>query len=458
MKKKSSKVIKYRKPIKINIGMVIFGIILIYVIFNVFSYFTKKHIAVYEVSQGTIATNHTYRGLIVRSEQVVTAERDGYVTYFLKDGSKAGAKTPVYSLDATGDVSSQIEEAKTDTTLLTEENYQDIENEVNTFTSTFQSQNFYSVYSFKDDINARLMEMQNSHALENLDASSMGESFSVCYANTPGIVAYYLDGYEQATVDSLTPEMFDENQYQKTNLKEQESVQTGAPVYKVVTDENWNIVFQISDSLSEKLKDNNTIEILFKDDGNKVWAYYNILKIDGDSYLNLQLRTSMLRFVNQRFIDIELLLDDAQGLKIPNTAITKKTFCIIPKEYFVKGGDSQKEGLLLSSKGKKGTASEFITPTVFYEKDGQYYVDPNEVPKGTMIRKTDSNATYTVQKTKKLKGVYNINKGYAVFKQIDVLYQNEEYSILKKGTDYGVALYDHIALKGDSVKEDDLIN
>lgn len=458
MKKKNSKIVKYRRPIKINIGMVIFGIIFIYLIFNVFFYFTKKHIAVYEISQGTIATNHTYRGLIIRQEEIVTADGDGYVTYFLKDGSKAGARTPVYSLDATGDVASQIKEVKTDEELLTEENYRDIENAVNSFTSTFQNQNFYSVYSFKDDINASLMEMENSHALENLDISSIGGNFTICYANTPGIVAYYLDGYEQANMDSLTTEMFNENQYQKTNLKEQESVQAGAPVYKVVTDENWNIVFKISDSLAEKLKDNNTVEILLKDDGTQVWTSYDILKIDEDSYLNLQLKTSMLRFVNQRFIDVELLLDDAQGLKIPNTAIIQKAFCTIPKEYFVKGGDSQSEGLILSSKEKKGDGSDFITPTIFYEKDGLYYVNPNEVPKGSVIKKPDSNETYTVDKTKKLKGVYNVNKGYAVFKQIDILYQNEEYSILKKGTDYGVALYDHIALKGDSVKEDDLIN
>ena len=54
--------------------------------------------------------------------------------------------------------------------------------------------------------------------------------------------------------------------------------------------------------------------------------------------------------------------------------------------------------------------------------------------------------------------VYNINKGYAVFKQIDILYQNEEYSILKKGTDYGISLYDHIALEGDSIEENDLVH
>lgn len=456
--KKNKKVVRYRKPIKINIGIIIFGIILIYIIFNIFSYVTRKHISVYEVQQGTIATNHTYRGLILRNEEIITSDGDGYLTYFLKDGSKAGAKTPVYSIDSSGNISSQIASAKKEDNLLTEENYQELEDSVHSFTSTFNSQNFYSIYSFKDEMAAQLMEIQNVNALEQIGSDAASGNFSVYYAQTPGVVVYYIDGYENASVDSLTPEMFDENQYQKTNLKEQEQIQGGAPVYKVITDENWNIVFQISDSLAEKLKDDNTVEIMFKDDGNKVWAYYNILKIGKDSYLNLQLRTSVLRFANQRFIDIELLIDDAQGLKIPNTAIAKKSFFTVPKEYFVKGGDSSSKGLVISSKGKKGVDSDFVTPTIFYEKDGMYYIDDELVDAGTVIKKPDSNETYTIKETKDLKGVYNINKGYAVFKQIDILYQNEEYSILKKGTDYGISLYDHIALEGDSIEENDLVH
>ena len=69
----------------------------------------------------------------------------------------------------------------------------------------------------------------------------------------------------------------------------------------------------------------------------------------------------------------------------------------------------------------------------------------------------DSSQTYTVGATDKLLGVYNVNKGYAVFKQVDILFQNEEYSIVRTGTAYGISLYDHIALKGDSIQEDDVL-
>ena len=57
-----------------------------------------------------------------------------------------------------------------------------------------------------------------------------------------------------------------------------------------------------------------------------------------------------------------------------------------------------------------------------------------------------------------LQGVYNVNKGYAVFKQIEILYQNNDYSIIKTGTSYGISMYDHIVLQGNEVEENTIIN
>ena len=55
-------------------------------------------------------------------------------------------------------------------------------------------------------------------------------------------------------------------------------------------------------------------------------------------------------------------------------------------------------------------------------------------------------------------GVYNINKGYAVFKQINILYENDEYAIVEPKTSYGIALYDHIALDGSMIQDNQIIS
>ena len=63
----------------------------------------------------------------------------------------------------------------------------------------------------------------------------------------------------------------------------------------------------------------------------------------------------------------------------------------------------------------------------------------------------------TLESTAKLQGAYNINKGYAVFRKVEILYQNEEYTIINTGTSYGLSLYDHIALDASAIKENQIV-
>lgn len=81
-------VVRMHHGLNLNIGIVIFVIIIIYVIFNLISYLTSSPVAEYEVGQGTIATNHVYHGLILRDETVVYAGQSGYINYYLKNGAK----------------------------------------------------------------------------------------------------------------------------------------------------------------------------------------------------------------------------------------------------------------------------------------------------------------------------------------------------------------------------------
>ena len=73
------------------------------------------------------------------------------------------------------------------------------------------------------------------------------------------------------------------------------------------------------------------------------------------------------------------------------------------------------------------------------------------------IIKPESTEKYAISKRGSLTGVYNINKGYADFKQINVLYHNDEYSIVKSNTQYGLSVYDYIVLDATTVVDDEFI-
>ena len=170
----------------------------------------------------------------------------------------------------------------------------------------------------------------------------------------------------------------------------------------------------------------------------------------------MSLDDGMERYADSRFVHIKLLDNNISGLKIPNSSIVNKEFFTIPKSRFYQGNNSNDRGVNIV---RDANTTEFISPTIYYETDDYYYVDNEVLHKGDLLVKSQSQEKYYVgSETDKLQGVYNVNKGYAVFKQIEILFQNEDYAIIKTGTNYGIAMYDHIVLQGDEVEENTIIN
>ena len=167
----------------------------------------------------------------------------------------------------------------------------------------------------------------------------------------------------------------------------------------------------------------------------------------------------MIRYANDRFEEIELIKPEQTGLKIPNSAITQKTFFVVPKHYFSQGGDSSSYGVLLLHETEEGGTELTFQPTeLFFETEDAYYISEDALQPGSMIQDPVNGMQFSLENTAELSGVYNVNKGYAVFKQIDILFQNAEYAIVRTGMKYGISLYDHIALNGSDVTEGELVN
>ena len=167
----------------------------------------------------------------------------------------------------------------------------------------------------------------------------------------------------------------------------------------------------------------------------------------------------MVRFVSDRYIEVEPGSDKNTGLKIPNSAIVEKEFLVVPKKYVGKGNNSSSDGVIKITKDKRGKESaEFVSINAYAETDDSYYVSQDNLSVGDTIQMPDSSEQYSLKDTAKRKGVYNMDKGYAIFRQIEVISDNEEYSVVQSGTKFGISLYDHIALNGSEVQEGDFLN
>ena len=455
---KKKKIVKYKRPIRLNIGILVFLFILVYFIFGVFSYLFKSHVSSYEVTEGQLAANLTYTGIAIRDEQEVSASDDGYINYYLGDGSKAGKGDALFSIDESKVYYDEIASNSSDSSSLTQDTLDKIAESVNKYTTTYSDSSFSDVYAQKALISGTLTETLNANYLKELISSGKVDDsvFHLTYAKNDGVVTYWTDGYESLTAESFTPNCLNTHSYSKVSYLSNDKVSKGDAIGKLITSEPWQIIIPIDDDVPEKLTDDTNVKVYFTKDATTAWAEYEIKEFSGKKYMILNFKNSMIRFVNERYIDIKLMISGNSGLKIPNTSIVEKEFYTIPKEYFYKGGDSGSLGLMI--RDKETGEETFLSTTIYYKKAKLYYIDMKDFPESFEIIKPDSTETLSSPDTASLKGVYNINKGFAVFKQIEITASNEEYSIVAQNTDYGLNIYDHIALNGNSIEEGALVN
>lgn len=456
------KIIRIRRIPSLNIGIIVFLIIIIYVGFNLISYLTSSPVAEYEVGQGTIATNHVYRGLIIRDETIVYAGQSGYINYYIKNGQKVSVNDIVYSIDTQGELSKKISTAAKDGTTLTAQALSEIADKIDLFRNSYDSNLYSSVYTLKEELDSQLTKTLSVNALNELsDAIDSAEANNTFYkkkSEKPGIIVYYTDGYENITTDNFSSDHLISTNYKKVSLENNTQVSAQDAAYKRINSEKWNVILPISDTVAKQISENEYIKIRFCKDDFTITVPFSLMKKDGSYYITLTLRTAMIRYVNDRFVDVELVLSEKTGLKIPNSSITSKEFYTVPKKYFTQGGNSSAPGLLIQNNNSKKNAVTLVQPTIYYESKKVYYIDDEYVNAGDIVVQNDSSSKYTIgDDIGTLTGVYNINKGYAVFKQINILSQNDNYAIVDPKTDYGIALYDHIALDGSKVKENQLV-
>lgn len=454
--KHSTNITTFRKKWNINIGIVIFGVVFIYLIVTVLMYLTSNHISAYEVREGSILKDNSYTGLAIRDEEVITANQSGFINYFVSETSKVGAKTKVYSLSP-----KQLEfndTASTDSQELTAEERDSIYLKTQSFSENYNSNSFNDVYTLKDDISAVLESKSNQSRQAQLDEmiAAGTDGLQVFNAQSDGVILYSTDGYENLSVSDVTVDMLSKKNYNSVSLKNNSKVNSGDVVYKLVKDDDWSLVIPLDDETAKNLADTKSVKVQFIKDQVKERASFQVYSTKNTNLGILTFHTSMVRYAKERYLDIELILEDESGLKIPKSSVTKKDFYLVPENYLTQGGNSKETGVLIENGSND---AQFKKVDVYYRdtETGMVYLDPNTFDKNVTLIKPDSTETYKLKKTKSLQGVYNINKGYAVFKQIHILCESDEYYIVESGNDYGLFNYDHIALDGKDVRENDIV-
>lgn len=447
----NTKITKYRRHSSfLNIGTLIFGAIFVYMVFCLIFYLTADHVTTYEVTAGSISGNYRYTALALKTEEVIQAPQSGKVTYYAREGAKASSGMTICSINENGvDVP-----ADADLTL-TSENLSQLTNTMASFTRSFDDSSYQSVYNFKADLESYILQL--SQTGDGSGVSLMNQ----CNAPKSGFVVYAVDGMEQLSESSISSEMFNQNSYQKSSLRLNTSVKAGDDLYKLVTSDRWALYFPLDSALATELEDRSTIRFRFLKDNNTFSAGFSIVKNEGEYFGKISLNNSLIRYVSDRYLEIELLMDRKSGLKIPTSAIAEKVFYRIPEDYVITNNDTENEVTLLRETfNKDGSSSvKYVTATVYSKEDGYYLINTELFKSGDYVQMVDTSKKFQIQdnNTETIQGVYNINKGYAVFREVTVIDENEEFCIVEPNNIYGLAAHDHIVLDADTVDTDEIV-
>ena len=478
-KGRNRKVVSYQKKKKRKFDwfFLVFAAILVYLVVQVMHFADNDDIALFEVKTSEkISTNRYYSGLITREEYVYTADHAGYINFYVTNGRKASAGATIYTLDETGNFSQLLIAASNDGTDLARDSLLRLKDKMVEFSTEFQPIDFKDVYTVKNTIVVSVLDALNEEALQQLADSASQDAFFKVSTDQSGFVLYQSDQYDGADNDTLQVSDLIQHVAETKITQAGSYVEQDAFVYKLVKDDQFSVHFLLSEDEMNRFGKN-----LSYTEGTRQSVYFEQLEqtLQGKMYLELlgdgtvcariDFTSMGSNFLNNRFVEFELVDENMIGLKIPSCAVTEKQFFMVPAAYQSVNNSGRvvffKEAV--DSEGNPSVQNVIVqiygvvtedTPS----EDGSaqavdkwYYIDAESLQLGDVLRSPDGGETYTISNQVTLPGVYLANQGYAEFRQISILGETSDhnYQIVEKGVRYGISPFDYIVVDAASVEE-----
>jgi hypothetical protein len=444
----------------INIGTIIFVFLLVAVVAGVIYRLSKSQLKMYEVTTTGMAQDNVVTGLILRQEKVFDAAYSGYLSYFTKDSVRVSKGMLVYSLDETKEIYERLVDSDVSKEI-TEEDRQYLRDIISAYRTGYDLGDYKRLTSFSGDVSDAVLEVYGNYSSDRISWIMSGDppkTFHAYYADSAGLLSFNADILSGITLEQVTDETFDLAKNYKNYTKRKALAAAGDHVMKFITDDTWQILCPLNSSQLKAVAGLKTVPVTITNDGLKLDLAFETVKIGNKDYALFTLDDYIQNYLDLRFLSLKLNWQVSEGYKIPLSAITEKTFYIIPKSYQIRGGNKNALGFIREKIDPKtqNATFEFVESTIYYDDNMYLYIDAADFKAGDVVI-SESGEHFTIGLTEKLEGVYNINKGYAVFRRIERITQNGDYCIVQIGTSYGISLYDHIALDAKNAVDSGII-
>ncbi len=458
--KKKSNVIKLNKVSGMNVAIIVFAAILLYVAISVIISMKKEPVTTYKVGDSNINNNISCTGIALRNEITVKANRSGYITFFAGGSDKIKKGSPVCTVDDTGSLISSSDSPDAQGIVLTQKDYQEIRKTISLYKTNYDDMQFFTVYNFKNEINSKVLGIANQILIDKTHGDKITSSaFQYIYSPVSGILCFYTDGYEGKNVNNITAADFDRSSYVKNTFISGDIINSGSVIFKMIEDEKWNIVCNLTAEEAEKLKDMDMVDINVNNANFNMYVPFEIIEKNGAYLMNISLKKYMSTYANERFLNVEILLEQYEGLKIPNSSIVRKKVYLLPKDYAAAGGNSSsKNKVYRQAVDEDGNPTiEQISLDILDEKGDYLLVNPDSFKSTDVLVQLNTNDKLSVSllQSEEIDGVYLANEGVARFIEVNIVRNGDEFTIVKSGE--SLRKYDNIIMDASKVTENQTI-
>ncbi len=146
------------------------------------------------------------------------------------------------------------------------------------------------------------------------------------YCGKTGVVSFWLDGWE----DKLYPDMISSltlSEFDQLEISPEDSVRDSTEkdeaLFKVVTSDNWYIVFPIPMSKLSRYKEGYSVTLVF-DDGQVTGVVDDIIGTEDTKLISVSCRQYYGNFAKIRQTDARIITSSCEGLSVPETAVAVK--------------------------------------------------------------------------------------------------------------------------------------
>lgn len=440
-------------------------VLVVYLFGLVTKFNVKEDAATFEVNLGSNNHATVYSAVVLRDEEIVYGSMDGYMNYYTKNGTRIGTGSIVCSMDRDGTFFQKLQdELEQNVTSLQQEDLQRFQETLKNIRLDFSMQNYSSIYADKYTLKAALLELINSTIYNEIATNAAGTTvFEAIRAESAGIVWFNYDHYESLTPEQITADTLAQKDYTVNQIAAGSYVEAGAPLYRMVHSEAFSIIFPLNDEDKLKYFLNETLTILFRDeDVSLTGEFSHYIGADGQRYGMVSFDGHGYSFMNKRYVDIQIAENYVEGMKIPTTAMVEKDCVKIPKSYVRLNQNSTKSPANVY-KVINGRSEAF--DVVVVAEEGDYYlVSADVVSIGDELKIINSEniedayTTYSVQQAVKVPGVYQVNRGYTIFRSISILCDTGDgFYICDPDIRFTISLYDQIVIDASKYTEGELI-